>query len=198
MKLLVLTLILSGCVHWYSLNEEPETFTSKKGEFGLIFSHSLFHLPIHHKYKGGDTFGNLQIWDQNNRFFEVSFFQLEKHAMAEVPEYSSQQTILKLVLKNYLRSALQCSDELLNKVTVTKSFDTNKHGLGYFTMIRADLSDPFQGGESIYQGLYIFKKGKYVYLVQHRENRESQQDMLNSLVRIVEQLTFPSYDSAQA
>lgn len=198
LKLAALAFILSGCIHWQSLDSEAEVFATKHGEFELSFDHNLFHLPVHHKYKGDDTFGNLQIWDQNNRYFEISFFQLEKHFMAEVPEFSSQQTILKLVLKNYLRSALQCSDDLLNRATVSKSFYNSKYGLGYFTMIKADLSDPFKGGESIFQGLYILKKGKYVYLVQHRENQESQQDMLNFLVRIMDHLSFPSYNAAQA
>ena len=186
--------VLSGCVHTDHLPENPEKVISQNGEFALPLHPHLFRPPLDYKLIEGDHQSILTIWDRQNRLYQVGFYHLDKHRFADVPEYASNRTILQLVLRNYLREALSCTEAVLATRTIEKSFIPFQEGEAFTMVVRGEQPRTRQTKDAtIYHGLMIFKKGAYAYIVQHRQSVYNAEALSTLLTSIAEVLEYPNY-----
>ncbi len=195
----VLTLCLSGCLHWQGLPEQPRQFQSPDGEFALSWHPHHLRLPVTQEFHRAPHAGSLTFWDRQNRFFQIDYFELAKSPLADVPEYASDRTVMRWVMKKYLSTVIRCSDRYQNISVVDKRYVPLFDEEGYFMLIRADLPpEQHEPIESVYQGLLIFKKGLHAYLLQHRSPTRAPDTMLTRLRRLSGLMTFPSYHQSTA
>lgn len=155
----------------------------------------LFRPPLEHDLIQGDNQATLSIWDRQNRLYQITYYHLDKHRFADVPEYASNRTILQLVLRNYLREALSCTDAILRSRTLEKRFLPFQKQEAFMMVVQGEQPRTRLVKDStIYHGLMIFKRGAYAYVVQHRQAVYNEAAMSNLLLSMADIIEFPNYE----
>lgn len=141
--------------------------------------------------------GTLNIWDSMGRFFRIDHLKINQHPLAQVPDFASDRTIEELVLNQYLRRVLPAAQHIKAPEVEHEEFLPMRRNDAMLAIVSMEvdqslLIDKTNANTTYHHGFYIFKKGDYVFIVQHRQENLSIDNMRDTLEGLALGLTIPS------
>ena len=118
--------------------------------------------------------------------------------MAQAPRFASDQTLLNAVMNNYLREILPTATSVEDADTSVREFLRDREPRALFVILDLNVDttrtterrDPLLRG-TYYYGFLVFKRGEFIYVVQHYQPVLMRDKMLQVLNRIADNLIVP-------
>lgn len=194
-------LAVSGCQlqrqELQGLTEE-ETYFSPKAAYGVPMYLSPFRGKVAVSERCNAAGGSTTFWDEQGRFFRVDYLKIDEHPMAQAPRFASDQTLLNAVMNNYLREVLPTGTAIEDVDTSVREFLKDRDPRALFVVLDmnidttrvADRNDPLIRGTYFY-GFLIFKRGEFIFVLQHYQPTLMKEKMLQVLTRLADNMIVP-------
>lgn len=193
---------------------ENEIYYSPKQAYGIPLYTNPFRGRVALEERCNPAGGSTTFWDDYGRFFRIDYLRIDEHPMAQAPRFASDQTLLNAVMNNYLREVLPQAEAIEDANTSVREFlrDRDPRALFVIMDINVDTlrtaqqqdkrtllglplptldaqSEPIRG--TYYYGFLLFKRGEFVYVLQHYQPAYMKDKMLQSLSRLAENMIIP-------
>ena len=189
---------LAGCATPLQGLKEDEVYYSPKAAYGVPLYLSPFRGGVDVTERCNATGGSTTFWDAHGRFFRIDYLKIDEHPMAQAPRFASDQTLLNAVMNNYLREILPTASSVADADTSVREFLRDREPRALFTILNLNVDttrtterrDPLIRG-TYYYGFLVFKRGEFVYVVQHYQPALMRDKMLQTLDRLASHMIFP-------
>ena len=190
--------LLAGCQSALQGSSDGETYYSPKAAYGVPLYLSPFRGAVDVNERCNAPGGSTTFWDGQGRFFRVDYLKIDENPMALAPRFASDQTLLNSVMNNYLREVLPSGKAIEDVDTTVREFLKDRDPRALFVILNmnvdskraADRDDPSIRG-TYYYGFLLFKRGEFVYVVQHYQPSLMRDKMLQVLTRLADNLIMP-------
>ena len=190
--------VLSGCQTPLQGSTEDDIYYSPKAAYGLPLYLSPFRGNVEVSERCNAAGGSTTFWDTHGRFFRVDYLKIDEHPMAQAPRFASDQTLLNSVMNNYLRELLPTATVVEDADTSVREFLRDRDPRALFVVLNLNVDttrtterrDPLIRG-TYYYGFLVFKRGEFVYVVQHYQPALMRDKMLQVLNRLAEHMIMP-------
>lgn len=190
--------VLSGCQTPLQGSTEDDIYYSPKAAYGLPLYLSPFRGNVEVSERCNAAGGSTTFWDTHGRFFRVDYLKIDEHPMAQAPRFASDQTLLNSVMNNYLRELLPTATAVEDADTSVREFLRDREPRALFVVLDLNVDttrtterrDPLLRG-TYYYGFLVFKRGEFVYVVQHYQPVLMRDKMLQVLNRIADNMIVP-------
>ena len=195
---LLALLALSGCQSGLQGQTEDDVYYAPKAAYGLPLYLSPFRGSVDVHERCNATGGSTTFWDGQGRFFRVDYLKIDENPMALAPRFASDQTLLNSVMNNYLRDVLPNGKSIEDVSTVVREFLKDRDPRSLFVILNLNIDttrvderlDPAIKG-TYYYGFLVFKRGEFIYVVQHQQPTLMRDKMLQVLTRLADNLVVP-------
>lgn len=139
--------------------------------------------------------GSLNIWDAKNRFFRVDYLNFIEHPKVHSPSFANDRTLNELVM-NYYQSDILPKEKAIRSHKVLFHDTVNSTvGEGLLTIFSLEMFKEVVPKDAldntVYYGFFIFRRGDYAYIVQHRQEIYQPERMKAMLVTLSQDMTIP-------
>ncbi|MFZ5724506.1 MAG: hypothetical protein ACOY33_12710 [Pseudomonadota bacterium] len=190
--------LLAGCQSGLQGMKEDGTYYSPQAAYGVPLYLSPFRGKVDVSERCNAAGGSTTFWDEQGRFFRVDYLKIDEHPMAQAPRFASDQTLLNAVMNNYLREVLPTGKAIEDVDTATRDFLKDRDPRSLFVILdmnvdTARLTDyrDTQVRGTYFYGFLIFKRGEYVYVLQHYQPALMKDKMLQMLSRLADNMIVP-------
>lgn len=191
-------LALAGCQAPLQGLTEDDTYYSPKAAYGLPLFLSPFRGQVTVVERCNAAGGSTTFWDEHGRFFRVDYLKIDEHPMAQAPRFASDQTLLNSVMNNYLREILPKATDIADADTSVREYLKDRDPRAVFSILNLNVDttrtterhDPLIRG-TYYYGFLVFKRGQFIYVIQHYQPSLMRDKMLQTLTRLADHMIFP-------
>lgn len=213
-------LLASGCQSPLQGATEDDIYYSPKAAYGVPLYLSPFRGRVDVHERCNATGGSTTFWDEQGRYFRVDYLKIDENPMALAPRFASDQTLLNSVMNNYLRDVLPSGTAIEDVDTTVREFLKDRDPRALFVILNMNVDSsregnmqertvislkdvplignklPLLSGDSAirgtyYYGLLLFKRGEYIYVLQHYQPSYMREKMLQVLTRLADNLIVP-------
>ncbi len=198
--ILALPSLLTGCQSGLQGMTEDDVYYSPKAAYGVPLYLSPFRGQVDVGERCNAAGGSTTFWDAHGRFFRIDYLKIDEHPMAQAPRFASDQTLLNSVMNNYLREVLPTAKSLEDVDTSAREFLKDRDPRALFVVLDMNVDTALAGGArdsdkklrgTVYYGFLIFKRGEYVYVLQHYQPTLMKEKMQQMLSRLADNMIFP-------
>jgi hypothetical protein len=212
---------LSGCQTQLQGAREDDIYYSPKAAYGVPLYLSPFRGNVEVYERCNSTGGSTTFWDEQGRYFRVDYLKIDENPMALAPRFASDQTMLNSVMNNYLRDVLPSGTAIEDIDTTVREFLKDRDPRALFVILNMNVDStregnvqnrtllsfkdiplvgrnlPLAGGQSsvirgtYYYGFLLFKRGEFIYVVQHYQPSYMRDKMLQVLTRMADNMIVP-------
>ncbi|MFZ5757305.1 MAG: hypothetical protein ACOY3X_10400 [Pseudomonadota bacterium] len=190
---------VSGCQSQLQGLTEEDIYYSPKAAYGVPLYLSPFRGKVDVNERCNAAGGSTTFWDEQGRFFRIDYLKIDEHPMAQAPRFASDQTLLNAVMNNYLREVLPTGKAIEDVDTSVREFLKDRDPRSLFVILDMNIdthrantggNDPEVRGTYFY-GFLIFKRGEYVFVLQHYQPTLMKDKMLQVLSRLGDNMVVP-------
>jgi len=179
-------------------SNDGDTYYSPKAAYAVPLYLSPFRGQVEVNERCNASGGSTTFWDSQGRFFRIDYLKIDENPMALAPRFASDQTLLNSVMNNYLREVLPSGKSIEDVDTTVREFLKDRDPRALFVILNmnvnsaraTDRNDPLIRG-TYYYGFLLFKRGEFVYVVQHYQPAFMREKMLQVLTRLADNLETP-------
>lgn len=177
---------------------EDDVYYSPRAAYGVPLYLSPFRGQVDVQERCNAAGGSTTFWDEQGRFFRVDYLKIDEHPMAQAPRFASDQTLLNSVMNNYLREVLPSGKSIEGADTVVREFLKDREPRSLFVVLDLNVdsgriterNDPLIRG-TYYYGFLLFKRGEFIYVLQHYQPALMKDKMLQLLGRLGDNMIIP-------
>lgn len=177
---------------------EHDVYYAPKAAYGIPLYVNPFRGQVDVTERCNASGGSTTFWDEQGRFFRIDYLKIDEHPMAQAPRFASDQTLLNAVLNNYLREILPTAKAVEDADISVREFLRDRDPRGLFAILTmnvdtkslTDHRDLLVRG-TYYYGFLLFKRGDFVYVVQHYQSALMRDKMLSILNRLAGNMIIP-------
>ena len=192
--LVLATLFLTGC----AIGPGPQKsgmYHAPARAYSLALDSGAFRGAVTMTEQCDAKGGTLNLWDETGRFFRIDYLKLNKHPVAEVPNFASERTIDELVQNNYLREVVSAAEGINHSEVRLSEFVDTGRGDAMFSVASIEMKQealPYGvESKSYFYGFLVFTKGDFVYVLQHRFDAYQPDKMKNLLSALRQDMLVP-------
>lgn len=189
---------LAGCQPAMQGLTEEDIYYSPKAAYGVPLYLSPFRGQVSVNERCNAAGGSTTFWDEHGRFFRVDYLKIDEHPMAQAPRFASDQTLLNSVMNNYLREVLPTGKSIEDVDTSVREFikDRDPRALLVILDMNVDTARVSDSRDvnlrgTFYYGFLIFKRGEFVYVLQHYQPTLMKEKMTQMLTRLADNMVIP-------
>jgi len=137
------------------------------------------------------------LWDDENRFFRIDLLAAEGNPTLNTPPFIADAALLQLALDSYTKTRTSSSAVVkavapVYKKTYTGSVPLTMMAIHHIQVdSQAAKNFPPVSGD-YYYGFMLFRHGKYIYVLQHRQPFYSEEKMERVLKAMLDAITVPA------
>ncbi len=189
---------LPGCQSPLQGMTADDIYYSPKAAYAVPLYLSPFRGRVTVNERCSAAGGSTTFWDEQGRFFRIDYLQIDEHPMAQAPRFASDQTVLNAVMNNYLREVLPTGKSITDVDTIARDYLKDREPRALFVILNmnvdttriTDRKDPLIRG-TYYYGFLLFKRGEYIYVIQHYQPALMKDKMLQVLSRMADNMVMP-------
>ena len=143
--------------------------------------------------------GSVNLWDSKNRFFRIDYLNFIEHPVVRSPSFANDRTLNELVMGYYQDNVLPKQKQILKHQILFRDTVNSTMGEGLLTILSLEMNkdDIPQDtlDNTVYYGFFIFRRGDFAYIVQHRQEIYQPERMKAMLVTLAESMSIPGKNS---
>lgn len=178
------TLLLTGCASGPG-PQKSGMYHAPSRAYSLSLDSSVFRGAVSMTEQCDANGGTLNLWDETGRFFRVDYLKINKHPVADVPNFASERTIDEMILNKYLREVVAVAPGIKSTEVRLSEFVETGRGDAMFSVSSIEMKpEALPSGvqaKSYFYGFLVFTKGDFVYVLQHRFDAYQPDKMKNLL-----------------
>lgn len=194
-----LCLTIAGCRHANMQGVlQDEVYHAPQSAYSIPLYINPFRGAVDAEERCNSTGGSTTFWDEHGRFFRIDYLKIDENPMAQAPRFASDQTLLNAVMNNYLREILPTAPSVADADTAVREFLKDREPRALLTILNLNVDtqrvagrkDPLIRG-TYYYGFLLFRRGEYVYVLQHYQPALMRDKMLQVLNRLADTMLIP-------
>lgn len=212
---------LAGCQAQLQGATEEDIYYSPKAAYGVPLYLSPFRGNVQVFERCNATGGSTTFWDEQGRYFRIDYLKIDENPMAMAPRFASDQTMLNSVMNNYLRDVLPTGTAIEDVDTTVREFLKDRDPRALFVILNMNVDSsregnvqdktlisfkdlplvgnklPLLGSQgsvirgTYYYGFMLFKRGEFIYVIQHYQPSYMRDKMLQVLTRVADNMIVP-------
>lgn len=202
----LLCLVLGGCRNAGMQGVlENEIYHAPQAAYSIPLYINPFRGAVDAGERCNATGGSTTFWDEHGRFFRIDYLKIDENRMAQAPRFASDQTLLNAVMNNYLREILPSAESVADSDTSVREFLKDREPRALFTIVNMNVdTNRVAGGQdttirgTYYYGFLLFRRGEYVYVLQHYQPALMRDKMLQVLNRLADAMIIPGKPRSEA
>lgn len=213
--------LLSACQPTLQGLHEDDIYYSPREAYGIPLYTSPFRGTVTVEERCNTGGGSATFFDESGRYFRIDYLKIDEHPMAQAPRFASDQTLLNAVINNYLRDILPEAATVEDIDATVREFLKERDPRALFVIVNLNVNPDLAtaGNESrmrflgldvpkprlptlareeagpvrgtYYYGFLLFKRGEFVYVVQHYQPALMREKMLQVLTRLADHMIIP-------
>lgn len=194
--LLIGSFLLGGC-QMLGINKNKNHYGAPQKTYALDLNNNIFRgqptiIEECDAYNISTT-----LWDEENRFFRIDLLAAEGNPTLNTPPFISDAALLQLALDSYTKTRAASSPVVkavapTYKKTYTGSVPLTMMAIHHITVdSQAAQNFPPVSGD-YYYGFMLFRHGKYIYVLQHRQPFYSEEKMERVLKAMLDAVSVPA------
>ena len=192
---LLLCMALTGCQTLQG-ERDGDTYYSPAGAYAIDLSVNTFRGQVALEETCNPHAGSTTFWDGSGRMFRVDYHQAEGNPELTVPRFASDLTLFNLVLNNYLRDRIAPAPMVTSVEAAHREFLQDADPRALFAIVSLDVDASREPSENAisgthYYGFLLFKRGEFIYVVQHRQPVLMPEKMKAVLLRLADAMEIP-------
>lgn len=194
--LLVSSFLLSGCQS-IPTNKNKNVYGAPQKTYALDLSDNIFRgkTTIIEECDAHNI--STTVWDEENRFFRIDLLAAEGNPTLNTPAFISDAALLQLALDSYTKTRAASSPVITAVAPTYKKTYSGSVPLTMFAIHQikvdsqaAEKFPPVSG--DYYYGFMLFRHGKYIYVLQHRQPFYSEEKMERVLKAMLNAVSVPA------
>lgn len=191
---LVASMILVGCAHKPS-PQMQSFYHAPSNAYTLSLSSPALIGEVSMTEQCEPYGGSVNLWDSKNRFFRVDYLNFIEHPTVRAPSFASDRTLNELVMNHYEESILPKERNILSRKILFRDTVKSTMGEGMLTILNLEMNKkvlpPDVLDNTVYYGFFVFRRGDFAYIVQHRQEIYQPERMKAMLVSLAEGMSIP-------
>lgn len=191
---LVTSMILAGCAHDPS-PQMQSFYHAPSHAYTLSLSSPALIGSISMTEQCEPYGGSINLWDSKNRFFRVDYLNFIEHPTVRAPSFASDRTLNELVMNHYEESVLPKQRHILSRKILFRDTVKSTMGEGMLTILNLEMDKKTLPADvldnTVYYGFFVFRRGDFAYIVQHRQEIYQPERMKAMLVSLAESMSIP-------
>ncbi len=139
--------------------------------------------------------GSVNIWDSKNRFFRVDYLNFIEHPTVHSPSFANDRTLNELVFNYYQNDVIPKEKSIRSNRVLFHDTVNSTVGEGLLTIFSLEMVKEAVPKDAldntVYYGFFIFRRGDFAYIVQHRQEIYQPERMKAMLVTLAQDMTIP-------
>ena len=139
--------------------------------------------------------GSVNLWDSKNRFFRVDYLNFIEHPTVRSPSFANDRTLNELVMGHYQDNVLPKQANLVSHKVLFRDTVNSSMGEGLLTILSFEMNKNALPKDvldnTVYYGFFVFRRGDFAYIVQHRQEIFQPERMKAMLVTLAEGMSIP-------
>jgi len=139
--------------------------------------------------------GSINIWDAKNRFFRVDYLNFIEHPTVHSPSFANDRTLNELVMNYYQNDVVPAQKNIISNKVLFHDTVNSTAGEGLLSILSLEMnknSVPKDAlDNTVYYGFFVFRRGDFAYIVQHRQEIYQPERMKAMLVTLAQDMTIP-------
>lgn len=139
--------------------------------------------------------GSINIWDAKNRFFRVDYLNFIEHPTVHSPSFANDRTLNELVMNYYQTDVLPQQKNIRSTKVLFHDTVNSNVGEGLLTISSLEMDKKAVPRDAldntVYYGFFVFRRGDFAYIVQHRQEIYQPERMKAMLVTLAQDMTIP-------
>ncbi|PTQ89694.1 hypothetical protein [Agitococcus lubricus] len=188
------SMVLGGCAH----TPQPQMqafYHSPSNAYTLNLSSTALQGHISMSEQCEPYGGSLNLWDSKNRFFRVDYLNFIEHPSVRAPSFANDRTLNELVINYYQNEVITKQKSIRSNKVLFRDTVNSTVGEGLLTIMSLEMYKeavpPDALDNTVYYGFFIFRRGDYAYIVQHRQEIYQPERMKAMLVTLAQDMTIP-------
>lgn len=173
------------------------TYFAPQKAFDLSLTVPVFRGEVLIEERCNRTGSSVTLYDSHARMFAVDSLIIDRNDLAKAPSFASNQTMMNMVLNNYLRNVVRKSNKVVATDTVSRRYIRRDDKFdALFTLVDMEVDTTHLKRETqvkgtYYYGFLLFKQGDRVFVVQHRQPALMPNKMERILLALADSLVIP-------
>lgn len=191
---LVASLALGGCAH----NPPPQTqafYHAPSNAYSLNLGSQALQGSVSMTEQCEPYGGSVNIWDSKNRFFRVDYLNFIEHPVVHSPSFANDRTLNELVMSYYQDTVIPQQKMIRSNKVLFHDTVNSTVGEGLLTILSLEMLKEAVPKDAldntVYYGFFVFRRGDYAYVVQHRQEIYQPERMKAMLVTLSQDMTIP-------
>lgn len=139
--------------------------------------------------------GSVNLWDAKNRFFRVDYLNFIEHPTVHSPSFANDRTLNELVMNYYQNDVIPQQKAIRSSKVLFHDTVNSTVGEGLLTILSLEMAKEVVPKDAldntVYYGFFVFRRGDYAYIVQHRQEIYQPERMKAMLVTLAQDMTIP-------
>ncbi|HNL35715.1 MAG TPA: hypothetical protein PKI88_01240 [Agitococcus sp.] len=192
---LVASIMLTGCAHQNPAAQMQAFYHAPSNAYSLSLSSPAFIGQVNMTEQCEPYGGSVNLWDSKNRFFRVDYLNFIEHPTVRSPAFANDRTLNELVMNYYEEVVLPKERNILSRKVLFRDTVNSTMGEGMLTILSLEMNKkalpPDVLDNTVYYGFFVFRRGDFSYIVQHRQEIYQPERMKAMLVTLAESMTTP-------
>lgn len=195
--IVLLAISITSCASKLQGQVKKNIYHSPNKAYSLILDNVIFRGEVEIDERCDQTGGSTTFFDQMDRLFKVDYLVIDENDLAQSPDFASDETLLSGVFNNYVKEVIAPaqvvqSSDIIHRETIKL--------LGFtviYSMVKVDLEavTKKQKRKNVdglyYYGLLTFRRGDFVYIIQHKQGAELVDQSREVLQAFFREMTIP-------
>lgn len=192
---IIASLLLGGCAHQPSPQQMQNYYHAPSHAYSLSLSNAAVVGSVSLSEQCEPFGGSLNIWDSKYRFFRIDYLNFIEHPVVHSPAFATDRTLNDLVLGYYQDTILPKQKQILSRKVLFRDTVKSPLGEGLLTILSLEMDKNAVPSNvidnTVYYGFFIFRRGDFAYIIQHRQEIYQPERMKAMLVALAEGMTIP-------
>ena len=193
------SIVLGGCAHAPSPKQMQSFYNAPSDAYTLSLSSPASIGSVSMTERCEPYGGSVNLWDSKNRFFRIDYLNFIEHPVVRSPSFANDRTLNELVMGYYQDNVLPKQKQILKHQILFRDTVNSTMGEGLLTILSLEMNkdDIPQDtlDNTVYYGFFIFRRGDFAYIVQHRQEIYQPERMKAMLVTLAESMSIPGKNS---
>lgn len=188
-------ILLGGCAHQPSPKQMQSFYHAPSNAYSLSLSNAALVGSVSMSEQCEPYGGSVNLWDSKYRFFRIDYLNFIEHPVVHSPSFATDRTLNELVMGYYQDNIIPKQKQILSHKILFRDTVNSTMGEGLLTILSFEMDKKSIPNDvvdnTVYYGFFIFRRGDFAYIVQHRQEIYQPERMKAMLVALAEGMTIP-------
>lgn len=189
------SIALGGCAHQPSPKQMQSFYHAPSNAYTLSLSNPAIIGSVSLTEQCEPYGGSVNLWDSKYRFFRIDYLNFIEHPIVRSPSFATDRTLNELVMGYYQDNIIPKQKQILSHKILFRDTVSSTMGEGLLTILSFEMDKATLPSDvldnTVYYGFFIFRRGDFAYIVQHRQEIYQPERMKAMLVSLSEGMSIP-------